>query len=1304
MLDGGAPSAYNYAGLNLANDSLDFVQRGKVSIVRRQYAEAVKICRLGLLGQPSLLEGRLVLGMALTALGRWDEVLAEMRVALETDPNAALAWLLKGEALVGKGDYLQAEQTLKRAKELDPSNNKADQLLAEIATARAAGFEGLPAEPTDTKVYPARQTGNTDPELGNVVQPMPMDRGQLVVVPDSEDLSVPPYPEEDDATEVDPDPSNRLKLKQKNADDKPASVLVDFNEREDTVEDSQVGTETFHKPGVSRNDESSYEAPAPEDYAEQARPPVTSHTGPTVTGKKSAGGFDGEEPSEDSTMTPAEILRARKPTVRRPLEEFSLADEPPSESSEPSIILETKDLDFERSRDGFPKGFAPTFDSEDGEDEQTRQRRQRQVDENAGTTPEAPDPVLQRQRPVRPFEPLPRGGPLPSFPRDPSEAPTEMRGENGARSVYGDGEGRESPYGAGPANAFGGANGEDLPGVVRVPVQRKKPRTTLFVRGEPLPWVGFGSERSRRGIALLLTALVAVVAVGVATGLLVREWRMRARVAKRHELAKQKLASGNYPGFQAAELLYRQILAERDDAEARADRALVLAQMSFEFGDSPEPAQRAIASLGEDAAIPCSDKRPGCQQVAEARVYLAMARGELDRASRLAQALRRKFPDATASYLVGRAELLLERPDTATDALRTAAEGDAHDPLVLHGLGLAEAAAHRDDRALEAYRRALSDNANHIATIIDRALLQVERGSDRDAARGALEGVVGKLFLDASPGQLARASLGLAELELQKGDIGAARRDLAQAAAKRRDGDALLSEELAQAFADAYMLDEAEREAKRAIAAAGRLTPRLVLAEVALRRAQPLKALAIIEDAGTARPEALVMRALASLMLGRKESARLDAEAALRVQPEMTAAKVAQARVDLADGHPEKAQKTLTALERTAQKRADVATALGDVFLAERVPDRARWWFVEALRRDPLDVDARLALARLDHDIGNFDAARQDLKILLETNAGYAPARREAALLALDAGDPIAARDELDALLANDDNVDLETLMNAARAHILLGDGQGAEERLDRAQKLPQAQSAAEELLDLRARALLVQHRPLDAAALLRKAVPNALRGETPALLMDAYLDVEQYDKAADVVRQAPVRARIGVDLLVARARLAIERGRDTVAEGFAAEAIARMRAPRSPRPLKAEAYAILGRSQYEQGSFRAALRSLKTATDLDPRMARAWYNLGLVQFDLQRVNDARSSMDNAVKADAQYADAWYYLGRSRAALNDPTARDAWTRYLEIAPKGPYAVEVREALRTQGAPPKTATPTSSRLRIRRRGR
>jgi tetratricopeptide (TPR) repeat protein len=1277
----------------VANDSLDFVQRGKVSIVRRQYAEAVKICRLGLLGQPSLLEGRLVLGMALTALGRWDEVLAEMRVALETDANAPLAWLLKGEALVGKGDYQQAEATLKRAKELDPGNPKADQLLAEIATARAAGFDGMPAEPTDTKVYPAKAEKDTNPELGHVVKPMPVDRGERVDLPpdDNDDISV----EYDEATEVDPDPSNRLKMARDRGGDKPASVLVNFSddENEDTVEDSQIGTETFLNPRGSQ--ESSYESPAEDDYTENARPRVVGHVSSNTT-------LPEPKPRTDDDSASLEILRDRalpklSAATSRPLRAVDDLPSSESEVSEPAIPLNATDLIVEESRDGFPRGFAPTFDSEDEEDEQTRQRRQRQNDEHAGTSPEAPDPVLRRQRtPRAAFDPLPSPPrSQPSFPRSSNEMPTELGRDGSNPNFYGAGEGNGSPY---------DLPGEAPPGVVRVPVnpirssgRMRQPRPTALVRDFSLPWW----DRSRRGVLLLLTALVAVIAVGVATGLLVREWRMRARVAKRHELARQRIASGNYPGFQAAELLYRQILAERDDPPARSMRARVLAQMAFEFGDSPEPAQRAVAGLGDENLLPCVDGKPGCADAAQARVYLALASGDLDRAERLAQLLKRKVPDAGSSYLVGRAELLLDRPDGATDALRNAAEGDAHNPLVLHGLGLAEAAAHRDDRAYDAYRRALEANANHIATIVDRALLQVARGTDREAARGALEGVVGKLVGDSSPGQLARAFLGLAELELQKGDIAAARRDLAQAAAKRRDGDALLSEQLAQAFADAYMLDEAEREAKRAIAAAGRLQPRLVLAEVALKRAKPQQALAVIEEAGTSRPEALVMRALASLSLGRNQAARLDAEAALRVQPDLVGARVALARLDLAEGHPERAQKSLEALERTSQKTPEVAAALGQVYVAGKAMDRARWWFKEALKRDPLDLDARLSLAKLMHDAGQFDAARDELKQVLLANAGYVPARRELGLVALDAGDAVAARDELDALVG-EESVDLDTLENAARAHLMLGDGPGAIERLQRALKMTLAGPTAEELIDLQARALLLMRQPVDAVQLLRKLLPTAFRGETLALLMEAYIDQEQFDRANEVVKLGPPRARTGVELLVSRARLHVERGHDSVAEGFATEALQRMRSPRAPRPVKSEAYRVLGRALYDQGSFRSALKALRSATELDPRSAGAWYYLGLVDEDLKRLPDAKVAYETAVKVDPKFADALYYLGRLRAQLGDETARDAYQQYLEIAPKGTFADDVRAALKSDMAP--APMPTSSPPRIRRRGR
>jgi tetratricopeptide (TPR) repeat protein len=221
---------------------------------------------------------------------------------------------------------------------------------------------------------------------------------------------------------------------------------------------------------------------------------------------------------------------------------------------------------------------------------------------------------------------------------------------------------------------------------------------------------------------------------------------------------------------------------------------------------------------------------------------------------------------------------------------------------------------------------------------------------------------------------------------------------------------------------------------------------------------------------------------------------------------------------------------------------------------------------------------------------------------------------------------------------------------------------------------------------------------------MLRKAVPNALRGETLALLMEAYLDLEQPDRATEVVRLAPPRARTGIDLLVARARLAVERGRDSVAEGFAQEAIARLRGPHAPRAIKAEAYAILGRSQYEQGSFKLALRTLKAATELDSRLARAWHYLGLVDYDLKRFADARTAMEAAVKADPLFSDAWFYLGRTRDALADATAKQAYTKYLEVAPKGPYAAEARDLVRGEGGAAKPPTPTSSRPRIRRRGR
>ena len=140
----------------LASQPPEFVQRGKVLVVQRQYQEAVRVCRIGLLGEPACVQGRLVLSMALMALGRFDEVLAEMRVARELEPENPMAQLLRGEALMGKGQYAAADEALQTAQALDPHNAKVERLLEELARKWQDGEDAEEPVRTATKVYPSR--------------------------------------------------------------------------------------------------------------------------------------------------------------------------------------------------------------------------------------------------------------------------------------------------------------------------------------------------------------------------------------------------------------------------------------------------------------------------------------------------------------------------------------------------------------------------------------------------------------------------------------------------------------------------------------------------------------------------------------------------------------------------------------------------------------------------------------------------------------------------------------------------------------------------------------------------------------------------------------------------------------------------------------------------------------------------------------------------------------------------------------------------------------------------------------------
>lgn len=219
----------------------DFVGRGQELVTSGQYQEAVKVCRLGLLARPSEVNGRLVLASALLALRRYDEVLAEMRVAAELEPGNAGAHQLRGEALLRKGDPHAAVESLERARKLAGGDPTIGALLEEAKLARtAAGPPSFADGDSMTKHYPThrgegsagggrsgsvtrpRRNDNTPPpeqlRVGDTSGTVELDPEMEGVELDDDDLAEQPAAggtgamaiDDDDLLEVDDDEPPRL--------------------------------------------------------------------------------------------------------------------------------------------------------------------------------------------------------------------------------------------------------------------------------------------------------------------------------------------------------------------------------------------------------------------------------------------------------------------------------------------------------------------------------------------------------------------------------------------------------------------------------------------------------------------------------------------------------------------------------------------------------------------------------------------------------------------------------------------------------------------------------------------------------------------------------------------------------------------------------------------------------------------------------------------------------------------------------------------------------------------------------------
>jgi len=140
----------------------------------------------------------------------------------------------------------------------------------------------------------------------------------------------------------------------------------------------------------------------------------------------------------------------------------------------------------------------------------------------------------------------------------------------------------------------------------------------------------------------------------------------------------------------------------------------------------------------------------------------------------------------------------------------------------------------------------------------------------------------------------------------------------------------------------------------------------------------------------------------------------------------------------------------------------------------------------------------------------------------------------------------------------------------------------------------------------------------------------------------------------------------------------------------------------KKPSPENLAAYYLnLGQALSKSGKLPEAGEAYETAAKTSPAMAAsAFYNEAVVYYQASKLPEANAAADKAIAADPKRADAYYIKGQALipGATPDkagkfvlpPGCLEAYQEYLELAPDGPHAAEVKELLNGLGQPVKNS--------------
>jgi predicted Zn-dependent protease len=781
-----------------------------------------------------------------------------------------------------------------------------------------------------------------------------------------------------------------------------------------------------------------------------------------------------------------------------------------------------------------------------------------------------------------------------------------------------------------------------------------------------------GRRRSRLQIALWVMIGALVIGGGVFAGFQIRALRLHKQIAAARDRAVDLAKADTWQGWLGARDSLYGIAQASPTADNRAALARVRALVAYEFGDGAADAKAAVDRMSGQASL----------DLDLAIAYLALARSDVKTAREAAErAVQASADDPAAHYVSGQAALVSGDAKSAVADLKRAFE---REPRPLYAIALARALANGSawDEALAALDRA-GDNPT---ALIAKAGILATAGRIAGGPGSEIRAQLGKLIAEGakpatdqtrlvSPLQVAFADLALAQVELARGEPGAAR-----AALLASLGLNLNDQRFAEEFGEsAYALGELDTARKAAVRAletwpASRRA-RTTLAQVWLALGQSSTALELFtkspDAAGWAKGQ--TVRGQARLASGEVDSARADFDTVLKKNPGFEPALVARAWLDLANGDVDDARQRIEskmspkgATTAMVAVYAAILRATGDA--ASRT--KARGLLERALAGPPsLDTPrAQLELARIDRDLGDVRGARA--AYAEASRGGNFEARLESGLLQIEDRDPRGGRAALEQLLKDaGDHPSALLLVEVARARMLMGDHPGAADLLARAEKLggaPRWQLARE-----RGRLAL---RKNDTAAAAQALVP-ALEGcggdiDTFILAADTVsTDDKQTQLAQKLKSLVPTRLKGLPEIQIIEGKLDLATGKRDDAEKIyrtAKDALAAEKA--SSRRL---AQADFGRAAvaYEKEDDQTALSVLDLVLFEDPSIYSAYLFAAEIWKTKGNPKKALELAQQAALLNPDWLEAWKLIGPLAAQLNNRRLlADAIQRLTDLAP------------------------------------